>query len=172
MVEKAIAQFLRSITSKGIHLPEAVLNNPPKGMTEAEYYYQNIRDTTLRGLYFRFANMCGSCHRSEIYNDNEFLATNLVNSKDLLMKIPTLINITKTAPYMHDGRFKTIEDVFEHYDQHISELHLYNNKRVPTRIANQVINKYDKKNIKAFMELFSDENILNNPQWSNPISPL
>lgn len=168
LVEKAIAQFLRSITSKGIHLPEAVLNNPPKGMTEVEFYYQNIRDTSLRGLYFRFANMCGSCHRSEIYNDNEFLATNLVNNKDSLMKVPTLINITTTAPYMHDGRLKSIEQVFEHYNQHISSLHLHNNKRVPKRIANQIINAYDKKNIKAFMEYFSDNNILNNSQWSNP----
>ncbi len=170
LVEKALAQFLRSITSKGIHLPENVLNNPPKGMSEAEYYYQNIRDTTLRGLYFRFANMCGTCHRSEIYNDPDLLATNLVNSKDTLMKVPTLINITKTAPYMHDGRFSTISEVFEHYDQHISELNLPENTRIKERIANQIINNYDKKNIETFMQYFVDSNLLTNKQWANPFN--
>ena len=31
-------------------------------------------------------------------------------------KTPTLRNIELTAPYMHDGRFSTLEEVIEHYD--------------------------------------------------------
>ena len=31
-------------------------------------------------------------------------------------KAPSLRNIALTAPYMHDGRFKTLEEVIEHYD--------------------------------------------------------
>lgn len=168
LLEKSIAQFLRTITSEGIHLPENVLNNPPKGMTEIEYYYQNIRDTSMRGLYFRFANMCGSCHRSEIYNDIDFKATNLVAHPDSLFKVPTLLNIALTAPYMHDGRMASIEDVFEHYDKHIRQLHQYNNPRIKQPIINRIINEYDKKHITQFLAYFSDSNLLINPEWSNP----
>ena len=32
-------------------------------------------------------------------------------------KTPSLRNVAKTAPYMHDGRFATLEAVVEHYDQ-------------------------------------------------------
>lgn len=124
----------------------------------------------MRGLYFRFANMCGSCHRSEIYNDIEFMATNLVAAPDSLFKVPTLLNISLTAPYMHDGRMKNIEDVFDHYDKHIQQLHLYNNPRLKQPIVNRIITEYDKKHIAEFLQYFSDTNILTNPEWSNPFN--
>jgi cytochrome c peroxidase len=34
-------------------------------------------------------------------------------------KAPTMRNIALTAPYMHDGRFKTLEEVLDHYNEHI-----------------------------------------------------
>ena len=40
------------------------------------------------------------------------------NEKDIgAFKTPTLREITKTAPYMHDGRFATLEQVVEHYNK-------------------------------------------------------
>src|SRR5262249_59182618 len=36
-----------------------------------------------------------------------------------LFKVPSLRNIALTAPYMHDGRFKTLEEVLDHYDSGI-----------------------------------------------------
>src|SRR5262245_61722242 len=36
-----------------------------------------------------------------------------------LFKVPSLRNIALTAPYMHDGRFKTLEEVLDHYDRGI-----------------------------------------------------
>jgi len=32
-------------------------------------------------------------------------------------KTPTLRDVTKTGPYMHDGRFKTLEEVVDFYDK-------------------------------------------------------
>jgi cytochrome c peroxidase len=34
-------------------------------------------------------------------------------------KAPSLRNIAVTAPYMHDGRFNTLEEVLDHYNEHI-----------------------------------------------------
>ena len=41
----------------------------------------------------------------------------LKKAKELVaaFKVPTLRNIAETAPYMHDGRFKTLRAVLEHY---------------------------------------------------------
>jgi cytochrome c peroxidase len=36
-----------------------------------------------------------------------------------MFKVPSLRNIALTAPYMHDGRFKTLEEVLDHYDSGI-----------------------------------------------------
>src|SRR5262249_8433990 len=36
-----------------------------------------------------------------------------------LFEVPSLRNIAVTAPYMHDGRFKTLEEVLDHYDSGI-----------------------------------------------------
>lgn len=167
-VQKAIAQFLRTIVSSGIKLPKEVLNNPPEGMSETEYYYKNVKDTTLRGLYFRFANMCGACHISEVYNDHNFMATNLLDSAGTLFKVPTLLNISITAPYMHDGRFQTLTDVFVHYNAHISNLHLNKNNRLKGPLKNMFVSDYDKKHIEDFFKFFSDDNLLSNPKWSDP----
>ena len=167
-VEKSIAQFLRTIISNGIHLPPEVLNTPPEGVTEQEFYYQNYQDTTLRGFYFRFANMCGSCHRTEIYNDQVYMASNQVNPVDIKMKVPPLLNISYTAPYMHDGRFNNLEQIAEHYHEHIAELHSLENYRVKEAIPNLFIIEYDKKMISKFFTSFNDTNIIINKKWSNP----
>jgi cytochrome c peroxidase len=38
-----------------------------------------------------------------------------------LFKVPSLRNIALTAPYMHDGRFRTLEEVLDHYDRGIKK---------------------------------------------------
>jgi cytochrome c peroxidase len=45
-------------------------------------------------------------------------ATKLQIDRDLF-KAPSLRNVAATAPYMHDGRFQTLEQVIDHYDHGI-----------------------------------------------------
>ena len=66
---------------------------------------------------------CGSCHSGFNFNGNwrdnqgdtgkPGFANNGLG--DELMRVPTLRNIAVTAPYMHDGRFATLEAVLDHY---------------------------------------------------------
>lgn len=77
-----------------------------------------------------FKQKCASCHSSELFTDFSFrnngLAPNKIkdagryaitlNENDRLkFKVPSLRNVGLTAPYMHDGRFTTLEEVLEHY---------------------------------------------------------
>ena len=71
---------------------------------------------------------CASCHSSPFFTDHEFRNNGLAATDDLgresvtgkqsdrgKFATPTLRNVALTAPYMHDGRFETLEEVVEHY---------------------------------------------------------
>ena len=80
-------------------------------------------------------------------------------------KAPTLRNIMLTAPYMHDGRLKTIDDVLEHYN---SGGHPSLNKDPLIRPLN--LTPLQLKSLKAFMEALTDTSYLSNPDIINPFN--
>ena len=80
--------------------------------------------------YEIFKANCTGCHKEPLFTDNSFHNTGLglnrfkdigreritLDKKDSLkFKTPTLRNIGLTIPYMHDGRFGTLEKVLDHY---------------------------------------------------------
>lgn len=73
---------------------------------------------------------CGNCHTTDLFTDHSFRnngleATNdegrykasLVDSDKNKFRVPTLRNLTYSAPFMHDGRFQTIDQVLKHYTE-------------------------------------------------------
>ena len=79
---------------------------------------------------------CGNCHNAPLFTTNEYANNGLDEIKTLdgfkdpgrgrvtndkydngKFRIPTLRNIALSAPYMHDGRFATLEEVLEHYNK-------------------------------------------------------
>ena len=85
-------------------------------------------------------------------------------------KIPSLRNIALTGPYMHDGRFATIEDVVDHYStgiQNTPELHplLKDNSGSPMAMN---FSNDEKEDLIAFLKTFDDEEFLTNPLYSDP----
>lgn len=84
-------------------------------------------------------------------------------------KIPTLRNLSYTAPYMHDGRFTTLDEVIDHYDSGIKDTEhldsrLINNGR-PMRLG---LTQLEKEALKAFLLTFNDHEIVQNPMYSDP----
>jgi cytochrome c peroxidase len=83
-------------------------------------------------------------------------------------KIPTLRNIALTAPYMHDGRFSTLEEVVEFYSTGL--------KWSPTVDPNmKQVNKggidltpLEKRQLILFLETLTDSTFITNPKFSNP----
>ncbi|MEM8891288.1 MAG: cytochrome c peroxidase [Bacteroidota bacterium] len=75
-------------------------------------------------------------------------------------KAPTLRNIEHTAPYMHDGRFQTLEEVIDFYasggQPHVNRDAL---------MLNILIDEEDKEDLIAFLKTFSDPNFLSNPDF-------
>jgi len=124
LVGKAIASFQRTLIS----------GNSPFDRFDYDGDEKAVSESVKRGkkLFFDKAR-CNLCHFGTNFSDEKFhnigigwggegLDVGRYNvTKDVkelgAFKTPTLREISKTAPYMHDGRFATLEEVVEHYNQ-------------------------------------------------------
>jgi cytochrome c peroxidase len=92
-------------------------------------------------------------------------------------KVPTLRNIALTAPYMHDGRFATLEQVLDHYNQGVnvsstlSPLILEAENRQVHTVATKAslhLSEDEKRAIIAFLLTLTDEHFIGAEKFSNP----
>jgi cytochrome c peroxidase len=88
-------------------------------------------------------------------------------------RIPSLRNIELTAPYMHDGRFKTLDEVLDHYTSGIKpHKHLdvkFTDGHGNLKMLN--LNDLEKKAIIAFLRTLTDKEMTTDPKYSNPFKP-
>jgi cytochrome c peroxidase len=85
-----------------------------------------------------------------------------------LFKTPTLRNIELTAPYMHDGRFQTLEEVIEHYNsgvRHSTTLDPIMTK--PSKIYGLGLTITEKQDLVAFLKTLTDTSFIQNPLYYN-----
>ncbi|MEK6803817.1 MAG: cytochrome c peroxidase [Nitrospirota bacterium] len=123
-IAEAIAAYERTVVSTNSAFDKYVLGDQ-KAMDEA----------AVRGLaIFKGKARCILCHNGPNFTDNQFhnlgvpqvgpmkedlgrFAVSRAEKDRGAFKTPTLRSITETAPYMHDGAFKTLEEVVEFLDQ-------------------------------------------------------
>ncbi|MGF1581596.1 MAG: cytochrome-c peroxidase [Gemmataceae bacterium] len=82
-------------------------------------------------------------------------------------KSPSLRNVEVTAPYMHDGRFETLEEVIDHYDKGVKN-HPNLDRRLRGRNRRLKLNQRQKQALVAFLKTLTDHELLNDPKYSNP----
>lgn len=85
-------------------------------------------------------------------------------------KIPGLRNVELTAPYMHDGRFNTLEEVINHYSDGIKPHKALDVKFTDGKgnVKPLHLNSIEKKALVAFLKTLTDKEMAANPKWSNP----
>jgi cytochrome c peroxidase len=85
-------------------------------------------------------------------------------------RIPSLRNIALTAPYMHDGRFQTLDEVIEHYNSGVKpHSDLDDNLRNPDGSPQQLgLNALEKKALVAFLMTLTDESLLTDERFADP----
>lgn len=83
-------------------------------------------------------------------------------------KVPSLRNVELTPPYMHDGRFNTLEEVIEHYNlvKPSSNLDAAFAQQLPNGGLN--LSEIDKAALLAFLKTLTDTDLTNNPAYSDP----
>ncbi len=116
---KALSQFQLTLVSSG-----SKYDSIQRGLTV-------YSDQEARG-YYLFRHNCSACHKEPLFTSGELAINGLevdttLNDfgrlgltrevKDSLMfKMPSLRNLSYTFPYMHDGRFKKLRQVLNHYN--------------------------------------------------------
>lgn len=178
LAAKAIAQFLRTIVSGS--------NSKYDRAIKGELFFE---ENELNG-YLMFFNLdpslpdaqCGHCHNAPLLASNDYFNNGLQVSADLngfedkgrgaitgisgqngFFKPPTLRNLVFSAPYMHDGRFNTLEEVIDHYAS--------GGKDSPNKSSfmfNLVLTESQKADILAFLLTLTDSTTLSNPAFQNP----
>lgn len=126
-----------------------------------------------------FKTKCASCHSTDLFTDNKFhnngLVPSMVNDsgryritldpKDLyLFKTPSLRNIMKTAPYMHDGRFLNIDAVLDHYDHGVQVSATLDTSLNKNGVTGIKLSAADRLNLKAFLLTLTDDTFLRDPK--------
>lgn len=188
-IQKAISQFLKSIISFDTKMEIFQYDNPLDYVNEKykndKEYIQFIIDHKKRKTS-KIVNLCGNCHGGITYGSKKFSTNGFVDTtiekglynstlkeKDIgLLKAPTLRNIKQTAPYMHDGSLRTLEEVLKHYSTHI--------RNIPTKnLSSEFIDKKGKlilpklkdkdiKHLKKMFDYMTDSIYLENLDYTNP----
>jgi cytochrome c peroxidase len=135
-----------------------------------------------RQLFTGSKAKCFDCHFMEDFTDDEFRNIGLFNGKDLndsgryritgktedigKFKTPGLRNIAVTAPYMHDGRFKTLEEVISYYNN--PDAIIPNSINRDTLLNKPLgLTDREKKDLIAFLKTLTDRRFIH-PKAAKP----
>ena len=103
---------------------------------------------------------CGRCSTVNFFGA---LTNNSIQNG--VFKVPFVRNIAMTAPYMHDGRFETLEEVIEHYSSGI-KAHSNLSPQIPVEGFN--FTETEKEDLVAFLHTLSDHEMATEERYSNP----
>lgn len=105
------------------------------------------------------------------YADNGAGALNGITSQNGKFKIPNLRNVALTAPYMHDGRFASLEEVIDHYSTSVAaHPNLDDRLKDPNTGMPLVLNitSNEKTALIAFLHSLTDQTFISDPKFSDP----
>ena len=183
---KALAQFERTLISSSSRFDQYRAGNRT-ALTRDEIdgliLFSN-HPSPVNGL--RGGN-CGDCHSGNLQTNHGFSNNGLdATLTDLGLgaqtgratdngkfRIPSLRNIALTAPYMHDGRFATLSDVLDHYNDHIA----LNSPNIDPLILNGsnnlnggglALTATEKAHIEAFLRTLTDFTFIQDPRFARP----
>ncbi|MDQ3016683.1 MAG: c-type cytochrome [Bacteroidota bacterium] len=177
----AMETFINSLTSNDAKIDRPIFAANASDPTET---WQNFTAAENQGKNI-FINNCNTCHSAGIFEGTVDFASNgldliylddgvgKISNRDEdngVFKVPSLRNIELTAPYMHDGRFGTLNEVVNFYSDGIqghSNLHpaLQNESGDPKRLN---FSEVEKSALIAFLLTMTDEKILTEAKWSDP----
>ncbi len=185
-IAQALAQFVRSIVSFQSRYDAGRSTFPvaPAPLPNAVFPNFSAQENRGKEIFLSPQNACAACHGSETFTapqeknngldlttvDRGFGAVvNNVN-QDATFKVTSLRNVELTAPYMHDGRFTTLEQVVEHYSTGVkNHPNLSQQMKLPNgqpRLLN--LTPQDKAALVDFLKTLTDVTVTTDVKFSNP----
>ena len=83
-------------------------------------------------------------------------------------KTPSLRNLAYTAPYMHDGRFATLDEVIDHYSEGLVHSSTIDPKLKYIAQGGVNLTPPEKADLKAFLLALSEPGFITNPNFQDP----
>ncbi len=127
---------------------------------------------------------CEHCHGGANFENDSYMNNGLDKEEDFVdlgrfivtgnpmhkaqFKVPSLRNIAISQPYMHDGRFNTLEEVIDHYDHDIQISPTVDPALIQTIDQGLGLSDEDKSALVKFLHTLTDENFINNEAYSSP----
>jgi cytochrome c peroxidase len=170
-IGKAIASFQRTLLS----------GNSPADRFDFTGDEKALSESAKRGLdLFRNKARCTKCHSGFNFTDEKFHNLGIGFDKDTVdtgrfnvtkepsdmggFKTPTLREISRTAPYMHDGRFATLIEVVEFYNQGGIKNPFQDPLIIPLNLTDQ-----EKRDVVEFLNALNGEGYLVTPPTQFPM---
>ncbi len=168
---KSIAQFLGLMISSNSKYDR--FTRGEEDLTEAEH----------RGLTL-FRRNCENCHKEPLFTDNSFRNAGIsydtllkdkgrqtitgFESDYMKFKVPSLRNVALTYPYMHDGRFRNLNQVLDHYNN-IPKQDPYADKSFNRNIK---LTEQNKADLILFLKTLTDQSFLHDRRFADPFYKL
>jgi cytochrome c peroxidase len=175
-IARALAQFLRSMVSCQSKYDEGRAQVASVRDDFPNYTVQENRGKAL------FVRNCAICHLpgqdahfsmiapanngldEDYKNADSGVGDITVNGRDIgRFKSPSLRNVEVTAPYMHDGRFDTLEKVIDHYSKEVKP-----HPNLDPRVRRLNFTDSEKAALVAFLKTLTDQKFLTDPKFSDP----
>ncbi len=172
-ITKAIAQFERTLISADSKFDKYLLGTETLSQEELNGFSVFISEDK---------GDCFHCHggkNNPLWTDNEFRNNGLDEFfSDLGLgdvtgdpndngkfRTPSLRNLVFTSPYMHDGRFETIEEVIDFYSEGLKKSPTIDPLMKNSNKGGANLSTQDKSDLKAFLLTLTDNNFVNNPDF-------
>tara|TARA_R110001632_G_scaffold102272_4_gene210407 strand:+ start:44199 stop:45263 length:1065 start_codon:yes stop_codon:yes gene_type:complete len=175
LITKAIAQFERILISGNSKFDQHLAGNATLTLQELNGF--NVFMDETKGD-------CFHCHGSDnnpLWTDNDFHNNGLdATFTDLGLgavtgdpndngkfRSPSLRNLAFTAPYMHDGRFATLEEVIDFYSEGLQISSTIDPLMKKVNQGGVQLTSQDKADLKAFLLSLTDNEFVSNPNFQN-----
>lgn len=168
---QALSQFMAMLVSANSPYDRYVRNEAGASLTAEE----------LTGLNL-FKQKCASCHATDLFSDQSYRNNGIINDFTLdrgrnevsslpddvgKFRVPSLRNIAATAPYMHNGKFKTLESVLEHYASGVKDSpSLDPLLRQPDGTLGIPLSFSERQALIAFLKTLTDEEFLRDTRFA------
>ena len=172
LVVKALAQFERTLISNKSKFDLFLVGQADFNPMELAGY----------NLFLDEKAECFHCHGRPLFTDDELHNNGLDFIPDLgyedvtgniadrgKFRTPTLRNIQLTGPYMHDGRYQTLEQVIDFYSDSIRTSATVD-PLMPNDNGGFHWTDLEKRQLVAFLKTLTDTSFINNAEYSNPFN--
>ncbi len=182
-ISLALEQFVHSIVSNKSKYDKFLKNEATLTPSEERGRLLFFKRYDPSAPNAAFAN-CVQCHGGPNFENDDYMNNGLdlevdiddigraivTNSSNDIgeFKVPSLRNVELTPPYMHDGRFETLEEVVNHYSEGIKYSPTVNPTLLSISNLGPLLNEQQKADVVSFLKTLTDYELISNSKYSDP----